>query len=92
MTTNIDVVKAIVELAEEMSPIRKVQLYEYALFLKSREESVEDIAKDEALWDAQFAATPNEALDKIIEQVRKDIREGKTKPMFDDRGEFAERS
>jgi hypothetical protein len=92
MTTNTDVVKAITELAEDMPPARKMQLYEYAIFLKSREESAEDIAKDEALWDAQFAATSDEALDKMIEQVHKDIREGKTKPMFDDKGEFVEQS
>jgi uncharacterized protein (DUF2147 family) len=92
MTTNTDVVKAITKLAEDMPPLRKVQLYEYALFLKSREESAEDIQADEALWDAQFAATSDEAWAKMIEQVRTDIREGKTQSMFGDKGEFVERS
>jgi hypothetical protein len=92
MTANTDVVKAITELAEDMPPFRKVQLYEYALFLKSREESTEDIEADEASWNAQFAATSDEAWAKMIEQVRTDIREGKAQPMFGDKGEFVERS
>lgn len=92
MTANKDVVKAITELAEDMPDSRKVQLYEYALFLKSRQELPEDFQADEALWDAQFAATSDEAWAKMIEQVRTDMREGKAQPMFDDKGEFVERS
>lgn len=34
---------------------------------------------DEALWDKQFAATSDEAWDKMIKQVRKEIREANLK-------------
>ena len=92
MAATTNVIKAITELAEEMPPSRIVQLYEYALFLKSRQESPEDVQADEALWDEQFAATSDETWSKLIEDVRNEIREGKTQPMFDDKGEFIERS
>jgi hypothetical protein len=52
-----DYVKAITEIAAAMPLARTVQLYEFALFLKSHplpaEETYEEIAADEALWDAQ---------------------------------------
>jgi hypothetical protein len=50
----------------------------------------EMIAADEALWDAQFAATDAAKLDALIASVEAEINEGKTLPMFDERGEFIE--
>jgi hypothetical protein len=89
-----DLVKAIAEIAKEMPPARTRQLYEFALFLESHplpaEETIEAIAKDEALWDAQFAVTSDEKLASLIASVESEMEEGETFPMFDKRGEFVE--
>ncbi len=89
-----DLVKAITEIAMAMPLPRKVQLYEFALFLKTHplpaEETFEEIAEDEALWDAQFAATDDEKLAALVDPVEAEINAGKTLPMFDERGEFIE--
>lgn len=50
----------------------------------------EVIAADEALWDAQFAATDAAKLDALIASVEAEINAGKTLPMFDERGKFIE--
>ncbi len=92
--TQADLVKAIADIASTMPLARTVQLYQFALFLKTHplpaEETFEEIATDEALWDAQFAATENEKLAALVAAVESDINEGKTLPMFDERGEFIE--
>ncbi len=71
-----------------------MQLYEFALFLASHplpmEETLEEIAADEALWDAQFAATDDDKLADLIAAVESEISEGKTFQMFDAQGEFDE--
>lgn len=89
-----DYVKAITEIAVAMPLARTVQLYEFALFLKSHplpaEETFEEVAADEALWDAQFAATADDKLAALVTSVEAEINEGKTLPMFDERGEFIE--
>jgi hypothetical protein len=89
-----DYVKAITEIAAAMPLARTVQLYEFALFLQSHplpaEETFEEIAADEALWDAQFAATDDKKLAAIIASVEKEISAGETLPMFDEHGEFIE--
>lgn len=89
-----DWVKAISEIAAEMPVFRTAQLYEFALFLKSRslpaEETLEDILADEALWDAQFAATDDAKLAELVAAVEVEIGEGKTLPMFDCQDEFRE--
>ena len=58
--------KAIAEIAATMPLARTVQLYQFALFLKTHpfpaEERLEEIIADEALWDAQFAATDRDKL------------------------------
>ncbi|MGH7595635.1 MAG: hypothetical protein ACREOI_04750 [bacterium] len=54
------------------------------------EEAFADIAADEAMWDAQYAATNASKLDALIASVEAEINEGKTLPMFDERGEFME--
>ena len=89
-----DLVKAITEITKAMPLARLVQLYEFALFLKSHplptEETFEEIAADEARWDAQFAATDDSKLAALLASVEAEINEGKTQPMFDERGEFVE--
>ena len=71
-----------------------MQLNEFALFLKSHplpaEETFEEVAADEALWDAQFAATADDKLAALVTSVEAEINKGKTLPMFDERGEFIE--
>jgi len=89
-----DLVKAITEIAAAMPLARTVQLYEFALFLKSHplpaDETFEEIAADEALWDAQFAATDDDRLTALVASVEAEINAGETLPMFDERGEFIE--
>jgi hypothetical protein len=89
-----DLVKAITDIAAAMPLARAVQLYEFALFLKSHplpaEETFEEIAADEALWDAQFAATDDDRLAALVASVEAEINAGQTLPMFDERGEFIE--
>ena len=88
-------VKAITDIATAMPLARTVQLYLFAFFLKTHplptEETFEEIAADEALWDAQFAATDNGKLAALVATVEVEINEGKTLPMFDEHGEFIER-
>jgi len=90
----VNYIKAIAEIAASMPPARTVQLYEFALFLKSHpllsEETFEEIAADEAIWEAQFAATDGAKLDALIASVEAEINAGETLPMFDERGEFIE--
>ncbi len=45
------------------------------------DETPEEIAADEALWDAQFAAT-QDAMAKMAERVQAEIRAGKSTPMI----------
>jgi len=88
-----DFVEAIAEIAARMPFARTRELYNFALFLKSRlgpEETSEEIAEDEALWDEQFAATDNDRLAALAASVQAQINEGRTVPMFDERGEFVE--
>ncbi len=92
--TQTDLVEEIARIAATLPRARTVQLYEFALFLQSHplptEETPEEIAVDEALWDAQFAATDSEKLAALAARIEAEIREGKTLPMFDESGEFIE--
>lgn len=92
--TQADLVKAIADIATTMPLARTVQLYQFALFLKAHplptEETFEEIAADEALWDTQFAATDDDKLAALAAAVEAEINEGKTTPMFDEHGEFVE--
>lgn len=99
MTTNIqqiraDLVKAIADIATAIPLARTVQLYQFALFLKTHplptEETFEKVAVDEAQWDAQFAATDDDALTALVAAVEAEINAGHTLPMFDEHGEFIE--
>jgi hypothetical protein len=89
-----ELVKAITEIATAMPLARTVQLYEFAIFLKAHplpvEEALEEIKADEALWDAQFAATDENKIAELVASVEAEIDSGKTMPMFDEQGEFIE--
>ncbi len=93
--TQPDYVRAIAEIASAMPLARIIQLYEFALFLKSHplpaEETFEEIIADEALWDAQFAASADDKLAALVSVVEKEIAAGETFPMFDEQGNFVER-
>jgi len=88
-----NLVKAIAEIAAAIPLARRMQLYEFALFLESHplpaEETLEAIAEDEAKWDEQFAATGDDKLARLIASV--EISKDKTQPMFDEDGKFVER-
>jgi hypothetical protein len=92
--TQTDLVKAIADIAASIPLARTVQLYQFASFLKTHplptEETFEEIAADEALWDAQFAATDDNKLAALVAAVEAEIDEGKTLPMFHADGEFIE--
>ncbi len=92
--TQADLVKAIADIAAALPLARTMQLYQFALFLKTHplptEETFEEVAADEALWDAQFAATDDEKLAGLVTAVEAEINEGQTLPMFDEHGEFIE--
>ncbi len=89
-----DFVSAIGEIAIDMPLARIVQLYEFALFLKSHplpaEESIEEIIADEALWDKQFADTSDESFSALVASVEAEINKEGTQPMFDVNGSFVE--
>ncbi|NUO82478.1 hypothetical protein HUU05_20580 [candidate division KSB1 bacterium] len=52
------------------------------------EETFEEIAADEKLWEEQFAATSDEKLAALVASVEAEIEAGQTLPMFDERGKF----
>jgi hypothetical protein len=89
-----DYVQAITKIANAMPLARTAQLYEFALFLQEHplfgEETFEEIARDEALWDAQFAATTDRQWDALAAMAEKEIAAGETFPMFDERGNWIE--
>lgn len=89
-----DYSEAVATLMAQLNRARQAQVYEYVLFLLGRadieEETPEMIAADEALWEAQFAATSESKLDELIAGVEAEIATGRTKPMFDTKGEFIE--
>jgi hypothetical protein len=49
------------------------------------------VTRDEAQWEAQFAATSETKLNELVAAVEKEINAGNTLPMFNERGEFIER-
>lgn len=93
--TQADLVEAIAGIATTMPLARTMQLYQFALFLKTHplptEETFEEIAADEALWDTQFAATTDDKLVALIAAVEAEINESQALSMFDEHGEFIER-
>lgn len=96
MSTNLktNLVEEINEIVAAMPRARQIQLYEFALFLKSHplpaEKSLEAVLEDEAKWNEQFAATDDEKLSELVASVEAEIDEGNTMPMFDPDGNFVE--
>ncbi len=92
--TQADLIKAIANIAATMPLARTVQLYQFALFLKTHplptEETFEEIVTDEAIWETQFAATDDDKLAALVAAVEAEIGEGKVLPMFDKHGAFIE--
>ncbi|MGC9039211.1 MAG: hypothetical protein ACP5MJ_06895 [Roseiflexus sp.] len=92
--TQADLVKAIADIATTMPLARTMQLYQFARFLQAHplptEETFEEIVADEAIWDAQFAATSDDKLAALLAAVETEINASKTLPMFDEHGEFIE--
>ena len=92
--TQAELVKAITDIATAMPLVQTVQLYQFALFLKTHplltEETFAEITADEALWDAQFATTDDENLAALVAAVEAEINESGTLPMFDEHGDFIE--
>ena len=52
------------------------------------EETFEEIAADEKLWEEQFAATSDEKLAALVASVEAEIEAGQTLPRFDERGKL----
>jgi len=92
--THADLIKAIADIAATMPLARTVQLYQFALFLKTHplptEETFEEIAADEAIWDTQFAATDDDKLAALVAVLEGEMNQDKVLPMFDEQGEFIE--
>jgi len=81
--------QALVEIVRALPSERVAQILDYARYIQSRTsndfapddaESEEEILADEAHWDAQFAES-QDALAKMAEDVRAEIRAGRTRPM-----------
>ncbi len=83
-------VKAISELANAMSPAHLKQLYEFASFLQGQMPLTDEV--DWLLWSLQFSKTDDEALTALAAAVERVILKGEAEPMFDERGEFTERN
>jgi hypothetical protein len=80
-------------------PVERIaQVLDYARYIQFRafddidlldDETEEEILADEALWDAQFAATQDK-MEALAEKLRAEIRAGRTQDMvFTDDGELA---
>ncbi|MCL0095114.1 hypothetical protein M1O52_00995 [Dehalococcoidia bacterium] len=82
--------QALISIVRALPVERVVQILDYAHYIQSQtvedfgflddDETEEEILADEALWDAQFAAT-QDGLEKMADKVRADIQVGLTTPM-----------
>lgn len=82
--------QTLLSIARTLPAERLRQVVQFARFLQVQtldefalveEETPEEIAADEALWDAQFAAT-QDGMAKMAEKVRAEISAGKSTPMI----------
>ena len=83
--------QALISIVRTLPVERLVQILDYARYIQSQTvedfgflddgETEEEILADEALWDAQFAAT-QDGLEKMADKVRADIQAGLTTPMI----------
>ncbi|MBF0376650.1 MAG: hypothetical protein HQK72_04115 [Desulfamplus sp.] len=89
-----DLVKEIVEIANFIPLEQTLQLYKFALILKSQASSHEEVSDniniDEELWKAQFAKTSDDKLANLVKLVETEIDKGATMPMFNKNGDFIE--
>lgn len=93
--TQMSLVKKITEIAKLMPLERTMQLYQFALSLKRQSTSIyqenqEEINRDEAVWQSQFVATPDDNLAAMVASVEAEISNGKVLPMFNENGDFIE--
>ena len=80
--------EALVNIVRELPAERVAQILDYARYIQLKvqddlalDDATEaEILADEARWDAQFAETQGE-LAEMAEQVRAEIRAGRTQPM-----------
>ncbi|MBN2389175.1 MAG: hypothetical protein JXR84_00540 [Anaerolineae bacterium] len=92
----------IAKLVAQMPPERAAEVYDFVLFLLARptptpvetEEDMDWLNDDEAqmqaedaLWEAAYAQH-HEKLMTLAEVARAEIADGRTQPMFNERGEF----
>ncbi|MBI5301512.1 MAG: hypothetical protein HY868_05190 [Chloroflexi bacterium] len=79
----------LVNIIRSLPAERVAQILDYACYIQLQtnddfslddNETEEEILADEPRWDAQFAETQDE-LAKMAEQVRAEIRAGRTQPM-----------
>ncbi|MBX3054640.1 MAG: hypothetical protein KF753_24430 [Caldilineaceae bacterium] len=82
--------QALLSIARTLPAESVLQVLQFARFLQTQaldefaldeDESPEEIAADEVVWDAQFAAS-QDGLAKMAEKVRAEISAGKSKPMI----------
>ncbi|MBM3134694.1 MAG: hypothetical protein FJZ89_05275 [Chloroflexi bacterium] len=82
--------QTLISIVRTLPAERVIQILDYARYIQSQvsedfnlledDETEEEILADEALWDAQFAAT-QDGLKKMADKVRAEIRAGHTMPM-----------
>ena len=74
MQPQTELVKAISGIAAALPKPRTMQLYEFALILNTHplpgEEFLDDVAAEEAIWDAQFACTVEYKLAALYDAVQ----------------------
>ncbi len=94
--------KQLLRIVHRLPPDRVAQVIEFAAFLESRlksrdteqqtgDETPEEIAADNARWDALLATDESQSLlEKLADQAERDIEAGKTSGMkFTEDGEIA---
>ncbi len=89
----------LLRILRSLPPNRVAEVIDFAAFLKSRiadevqdeDETVEEIRASEEKWDALFATEESQRLlGKMADEVRAEIRAGRTRPMiFTEDGEIA---
>ena len=82
--------KTLLHIVQTLPVERIVQIVDYARYIQKQTQedfgvlendfSQEEILADEKHWDAQFAESPD-ALSKMADKVRADIKAGRTKKM-----------
>jgi len=84
----------LIRIVRRLPPERVTEVIDFAQFLESKldeEESEEEIAADNARWDALLATEEAQRLlEKMADEALADIRAGRARPMiFTEDGEIA---